>query len=72
MEAFGENGSIHPVAAAWGANVLLGTVGAVVLYRTAMDKPPMIVPAIENFIHNTLVRLGLGTHKQEQKGEVQK
>ena len=66
FKAFGESGALHPIAAAWGANVLLGLVGAVVLYRAAMDKPPVIWPAAENFIHNMLVRSGLGTHKQDK------
>lgn len=51
LEALGENGYIDPVLSIWAPNITLAALGLFILYRTAMEKPPRLVPWLEGALH---------------------
>ena len=54
LEALGDNGYIHHITAAWGANVVLGAVGIYIFYMAAKERPVIRISAIEDLFKRTL------------------
>jgi lipopolysaccharide export system permease protein len=54
LEALGDNGYIHHITAAWGANVVLGAIGVYIFYMAAKERPVIRVSAIEDLAKRIL------------------
>ena len=57
LEALGDNGYIHHITAAWGANVILGVLGIYIFYMAAKERPVIRVSAIEDLAKYILHKL---------------